>query len=87
MTSDSQFTTKGEGVVIVKQVPYCTITLDHTTTDKVKIKSFSVVRVIPKIGKIDDDYDQIVLNSGACVEFVFCAGGWYITASDGLKGD
>jgi hypothetical protein len=87
MVSDPSFVTRGEGVIIVKKTPYCTITLDHTTTDKVKIKSFSNTRIITKMGRIDDEFDQVQLNPGSCVEFVFCSGDWYITSSDGLKGD
>ena len=35
--------------------------------------------------KIDDEYDEILIDKGACVEFAYCAGGWYILSSDGLK--
>ena len=37
------------------------------------------------MGKIDDEYDEILIDRGACVEFAYVAGGWYILSSDGLK--
>jgi hypothetical protein len=43
------------------------------------------VLIIPDIGKIDEEYDEILIDKGACVEFRFCAGVWYIISSDGLK--
>jgi hypothetical protein len=43
------------------------------------------VLIIPDIGKIDEEYDELFIDKGACVEFRFCAGVWYIISSDGLK--
>jgi hypothetical protein len=43
------------------------------------------VLIKPDINKIDEDYDEILIERGACVEFRFCAGNWYIISSDGLK--
>ena len=43
------------------------------------------VLIIPDMGKIDEEYDEILIDKGACVEFRFCAGTWYIMSSDGLK--
>ena len=33
----------------------------------------------------DEEYDELFIDKGACVEFRFCAGVWYIISSDGLK--
>jgi hypothetical protein len=43
------------------------------------------VLIVPLIGKIDDEYDEILIDKGACVEFQFIENGWYIMSSDGLK--
>jgi len=43
------------------------------------------VLIIPDVGRIDETYDEIMLDTGACVEFRFCVGNWYILSSDGLK--
>ena len=85
IVSDARFTTKGEGIVIVKQVENSTVTLDHTTTDHITIKALTKVLIIPLMGKIDDEYDELLIDKGACVEFAYVAGGWYILSSDGLK--
>ena len=39
----------------------------------------------PDLGKIDEEYDEIVMDRFACVEFRFVGGTWYILSSDGLK--
>jgi hypothetical protein len=44
-----------------------------------------MITIKPDIGKIDEDYDEIVMDRYACVEFRFCGGSWYILSSDGLK--
>ena len=28
---------------------------------------------------------KLLIDKGACVEFAYCAGGWYVLSSDGLK--
>ena len=35
--------------------------------------------------QFDEDYDEILADRYACIEFRFCAGNWYILSSDGLK--
>ena len=51
-----------------------------------RVKTMTNLTVRPDVGKIDEDYDEIVMDRFACVEFRFCAGSWYILSSDGLKG-
>jgi len=45
----------------------------------------TLLTIKPDIGKIDEDYDEIVADKYSCIEFRFCAGNWYILSSDGLK--
>lgn len=85
IVSELNYKTNGEGIVIVKMTPSCKIILDNTTTERVSIKTFTNTLVIPFIGKIDEVYDEIQLQSGSCVEFAYCSGGWYVISSDGLK--
>ena len=85
IVSDPFFRTKGEGIVIVKGVESCTINLDHTTTDRVTIKALTKVLMKPIMGFIDDEYEELFIEKGACVELAYCGGGWYIMSSDGLK--
>jgi hypothetical protein len=41
--------------------------------------------IIPDINSIDEEWDEIALDKGSCVEFIFINQNWYILSSDGLK--
>jgi hypothetical protein len=85
MVSETEYRTNGEDCIVVRGVSYSVITLDSKTTDHTVIKAMTEVLIKPDINKIDEDYDEILIERGACVEFRFCAGNWYIISSDGLK--
>ena len=34
---------------------------------------------------IDEEWDELLLEKGSCVQFQFVQGNWYILSSDGLK--
>jgi hypothetical protein len=36
-------------------------------------------------GLIDEEYSEINIGKGACVELYFSFGNWYIVSSDGIK--
>jgi hypothetical protein len=80
-----EYRTRGEAVLLVKDVDNCKIILDSTNTFAIKIKTMTKTIIMPLVGKIDDEYDEILIDKGACVEFYFMSGGWYILSSDGLK--
>ena len=86
VASIPEYRTSGEGVVVIKNISTSKVLLDHLTTDRIIIKAQTNVLIIPSVGKIDDEYDEIMLERGACVEFAFVVDGWYILSSDGLKG-
>jgi hypothetical protein len=79
------YETNGEYLLIVKDVDKCTITLDGYTTESVKIKVLTKTSIIPKYSLIDEQYDEIEIDNGACVELEYVLGGWYIISSDGMK--
>ena len=85
IVSDEFYSTKGEILIIVRDTSHCKIKLDSTTTDKIKIKTLTNCLIIPDIGKIDEDWDEISVGRGACVELQNVSGVWYILSSDGLK--
>jgi len=87
VVSETEYRTTGESCVVVRGVNESTITLDSITTDHVVVKSMTRLTIKPDIGKIDDDedYDEIVADKYACIEFRFISGNWYILSSDGLK--
>ena len=85
VVSELDYKTNGESCIIVRGVSQSVITLDSTTTDHVVIKSMTKVTIKPDTGKIDEDYDELVADQYACIEFRFVGGNWYILSSDGLK--
>ena len=85
VVSELDYKTNGESCIIVRGVSESVITLNSITTDHVVIKSMTKVTIKPDVGKIDEDYDEIVADQYACIEFRFVGGNWYILSSDGLK--
>ena len=85
MVSELDYRTNGESCVIVTGIPFSVVVLDSRTTDHVVVKSMTQLTIRPDVGKIDEDYDEIVMDRYACVEFRFIGGTWYILSSDGLK--
>lgn len=79
------YTTNGEYLLVVKDVESCTITLDGYTTESIKIKVLTKTSIVAKHSLIDEQYDEIEIDNGACVELEYVLGGWYIVSSDGMK--
>lgn len=86
IVSEVEYSTSGEGFIIVRAIPQCRLILNSKNTDNVIVKAMTNVIVVPDSNKIDEEYDEISLEKGACVEFKHCSGNWYIISSDGLKG-
>lgn len=74
-----------EILVIVKDVESSEVTLNSEKNKTVTIKSLTTVLIKPDIGLIDEEWDELLLEKGACVHFHFVEGNWYILSSDGLK--
>jgi hypothetical protein len=85
VVSETDYSTTGESCVVVRGVSESVLTLNSTTTDHIVVKSMTRLTIKPDIGKIDEDYDEIVADRYACIEFRFIGGNWYILSSDGLK--
>lgn len=83
--SEDNYSTNGEGLIVIKDIGFCKIKLNSSTTDHIRVKSLTNSLIIPDFGKIDCVYDEITLNDESCAEFYFVLGNWYITSSDGLK--
>jgi hypothetical protein len=77
--------TNGEEFILVKNIDNCKIILDQTTTEHIVIKTLTKVLILPMMGLIDEQYDEILINKGACVELFSVDGNWYVISSDGLK--
>ena len=85
VVSTSNYLTDEETILIIKDVDECEVTLNSQKSSRVVVKSLTTVVVKSDVGKIDEDWDELLLEKGACVQFQFVEGNWYITSSDGLK--
>lgn len=83
--TESDYKTNGEILLVIKDVESCNIILDSNTTEHIIIKALTKVFIRPSSGKIDEYYDEIFIDWGACVEFYMLEDNWYIVSSDGLK--
>lgn len=83
--SELNYRTNGESCIIIRGVEESFVVLDSTTTDHVVVKAMNYLTVTPDVGKIDEEYDELVMDKFACVEFRFVNNNWYILSSDGLK--
>ena len=81
----SFYKTNGEELLIVKNTDHCDIILDSMKNLKLTIKTLTNFKISPDVNKIDEEWDEIELNKGACVTFQFVEDIWYILSSDGIK--
>jgi hypothetical protein len=84
IVTDEVYKTKGEALIVTK-TNHVQIQLDSFSTDHVIIKSLTNTRIIPTMGLIDEEYDEINIGKGASVELYFAFGNWYVVSSDGIK--
>jgi hypothetical protein len=85
IVSEPNYTSNGEKLIIAKNVDETVIILDSTKNQKITVKVLTNVTIKPDINKIDEEWDELQLDWGACVQFQFVEGNWYILSSDGLK--
>ena len=83
--SNEVYSTGEENFLIVKDVEYSEVTLNSNATSKITIKSLTNALVKSDVGSIDEEWDELLLEKGACVKFKFVEGNWYVVGSDGLK--
>ena len=85
VVSESTYKTNGESCIIVRGVAQSVVILDSTNTDHVVVKAMNNLIILPDVGLIDEEYDEVVVDKFACIEFRFVGGNWYVLSSDGLK--
>lgn len=85
IVNDEVYETNGESLVITKELQNVIVNLNSETTDHVIIKALTNTTIKPITGKIDEEYSEIQIEKGACVELYYSFGNWYIVSSDGLK--
>ena len=85
LVSEPTYTVQGEACIVVRGISDSVLTLNSKTSDHVVVKSMTKLLVVPDVGLVDEEFDEIELDRFACVEFRFVRGNWYILSSDGLK--
>ena len=85
MISDETYTTEGESVIITKELELIEVILNHKNNDHVIVKALTNTKIKPIEGLIDEEYSEINIEKGACVELYYAFGSWFIVSSDGLK--
>jgi len=84
IVTNSFYKTNGEYAIVVKGIEKCEVFLDSNTTDHVVIKSLTEV-IVKSEELIDEEFNEVELTKGSCVEFKKIGSFWYILSSDGLK--
>lgn len=84
VVDDAIYQTDNEELLLVKNTVE-KIILDNQRTNQITIKALSPVLVVCTENKIDEEYDELYLEKGSCVQFVKLNNIWYIIASDGIK--
>jgi hypothetical protein len=85
IVSDNEYTTNGESVIVTKIVDDCTVIINDENTDHVIIKALTNTKIKPMKGLIDEEFNEINIEKGACVELYYAFGSWYVVSSDGIK--
>lgn len=83
--TNPSYTTEGEALIVTKELEFIEINLDSSTTDHVIVKALTQTKIKPIWGLIDEEYSEINISKGACVELYFSFGNWYVVSSDGIK--
>jgi hypothetical protein len=83
----SEFNVSNEDLLLVKTNESVTIFLYENSNNFVTIKSLTNTTIKPINSKIDEEYDELTIGKGACVELHKIEGYWYIISSDGIKMD
>jgi hypothetical protein len=82
-----EYKISNETLLIVKDTEESMVTLNSVDNHMIIIKSLTTVLVKPDVGKIDEEWDELLMEKGSCVQLFFVDGNWYILSSDGLKID
>ena len=83
--SNPIYSTEGEALIVTKESKNVEIILDSSTTDHIIVKALTNTKIKPIWGLIDEEYSEINIGKGACVELYFSFGNWYVVSSDGIK--
>jgi|TARA_R110000796_G_scaffold74_13_gene314 hypothetical protein len=78
------YTTENVKCIITKKNDV-TVTLDPTQSNRFYIKSMTSTTIKPHVGLIDEEWEEMYLDTQSSVELLWSGESWYILSSDGLK--
>lgn len=87
VVTSPEFTVTEEQLILTKSVEECLINLNNNSNNSIVIKSLTNTTIRPINSKIDEQYDELIIGKGACVELLRIDGNWYVLSSDGIKLD
>jgi hypothetical protein len=76
-----------EVLIVVRDLENSEVILNSVDYTHVIVKSLIKTVIKPDIGLIDEDWDELLLEKGSCVQFQFVEDSWLILSSDGIKFD
>ena len=76
-----------EVLIVVRDSENFEIILNSVDYTHVIVKSLIKTIIKPDIGLIDEEWHELVLEKGSCVQFQFVEDVWLILSSDGIKLD
>ena len=76
-----------EVLIVVRDSENYEVILNSTEYTHVIVKSLIKTVIKPDVGLIDEEWEELLLEKGSCVQFQFVEDSWFILSSDGIKFD
>jgi hypothetical protein len=76
-----------ELLLVIRDSENFEVVLDSTNYSYVVVKSLIKTIIKPDVGLIDEEWEELLLEKGSCVQFQFVEDVWLILSSDGIKLD
>jgi hypothetical protein len=76
-----------EVLIVVRDSENSEVILNSVDYTHVIVKSLIKTLIKPDVGLIDEDWHELLLEKGSCVQFQFVEDTWLILSSDGIKFD
>ena len=76
-----------EVLIVVRDSENSEVILNSTEYTHVIVKSLIKTLIKPDVGLIDEDWNELLLERGSCVQFQFVEDSWLILSSDVIKFD
>jgi hypothetical protein len=82
-----EYTVSDEDFLLIKNVEHSTVFLNKNSTNHIVIKSLTDTTIKFTDSKVDEEFDELTIGKGACVELYRFNDNWYVMSSDGVKSD